>query len=98
MLDKLEAIKDRFEEVSQLLIQPDAMSDMKRFKTLNKEYKDLDKIVVEYKKYLNLLGNIENAKQVIATEKDEEFREMAKEELDELLPQRERWKKPSKKC
>lgn len=89
MLDKLEAIKDRFEEVSQLLIQPDAMSDMKRFKTLNKEYKDLEKIVTEYKKYQNLLGNIENAKQVIATEKDEEFREMAKEELDELLPQRE---------
>ena len=89
MLDKLEAIKERFEEVSQLLIQPDAMSDMKRFKTLNKEYKDLDKIVVVYKQYLNLLGNIENAKQVISTEKDEEFREMAKEELDELLPQRE---------
>ncbi|KAA9331895.1 peptide chain release factor 1 [Adhaeribacter soli] len=89
MLDKLEAIKDRFEEVSQLLIQPDAMADLKRFKTLNKEYKDLEKIVIEYKKYQNLLGNIENAKQVIATEKDEEFREMAKEELDELLPQRE---------
>ena len=89
MLDKLEAIKIRFEEVSQLLIQPDAMEDLKRFKTLNKEYKDLEKIVIEYKNYLNLLGNIENAKQVIATEKDEEFREMAKEELDELLPQRE---------
>lgn len=89
MLDKLEAIKERFEEVSQLLIEPDAMSDLKRFKTLNKEYKDLEKIVVEYKKYQNLLGNIENAKQVIANEKDEEFREMAKEELDELLPQRE---------
>ena len=89
MLDKLEAIKERFEEVSQLLIQPDAMEDLKRFKTLNKEYKDLEKIVIEYKNYLNLLGNIENAKQVIAPEKDEEFREMAKEELDELLPQRE---------
>jgi len=47
MLDKLEAIKERFEEVSQLLIQPDAMEDLKRFKTLNKEYKDLEKIVVE---------------------------------------------------
>ena len=44
MLDKLEAIKERFEEVSQLLIQPDAMEDLKRFKTLNKEYKDLEKI------------------------------------------------------
>ena len=89
MLDKLEAIKDRFEDVSELLIQPDAMSDMKKYKSLNKEFKDLEKIVIEYKKYLNLLGNIENARQVISTEKDEEFREMAKEELDELLPQQE---------
>ena len=89
MLDKLEAINQRFEEVSQLLIQPDVASDMKKFKALNKEYKDLEKIVVEYKKYLNILSNIDNAKQVIATEKDEDFREMAKEELDGLLPQRE---------
>ncbi|WP_299758715.1 peptide chain release factor 1 [uncultured Pontibacter sp.] len=89
MLDKLEAINQRFEEVSQLLIQPDVVSDMKKYKSLNKEYKDLDKIVVEYKKYLNILSNIDNAKQVIATEKDEDFREMAKEELDELLPQRD---------
>ncbi|AKD02760.1 peptide chain release factor 1 [Pontibacter korlensis] len=89
MLDKLEAINQRFEEVSQLLIQPDVASDMKKFKTLNKEYKDLDKIVTEYKKYKNILSNIDNAKQVIATEKDEDFREMAKEELDELIPQRE---------
>jgi peptide chain release factor 1 len=90
MLDKLEAINHRFEEVGQLLTQPDVASDMKKFKALNKEYKDLDKIVVEYKKYLNILSNIDSAKQVIATEKDEDFREMAKEELDELLPQREK--------
>ena len=89
MLDKLEAIKERFEEVSELLQQPESMSDMKKYKSLNKEYKDLEKIVIEYKKYQNLLGNIDNAKQVIATEKDEEFREMAKEELDELYPQLE---------
>lgn len=89
MLDKLEAIKERFEEVSELLQQPESMSDMKKYKSLNKEYKDLEKIVVEYRKYQNLLGNIDNAKQVIATEKDEEFREMAKEELDELYPQLE---------
>lgn len=89
MLDKLEAINQRFEEVSQLLIQPDVASDMKKFKALNKEYKDLDKIVIEYKKFKNILSNIDNAKQVIATEKDEDFREMAKGELDELLPQRE---------
>jgi peptide chain release factor 1 len=89
MLDKLEAIKGRFEEVSLLLQQPESMSDMKKYKSLNKEYKDLEKIVIEYKKYLSLLSNIENARQVISTEKDEEFREMAKEELDELYPQQE---------
>lgn len=89
MLDKLEAIKERFEEVGHQLTQPEAMTDMKRFKMLNKEYKDLDKIVTEYHKFQNLLSNIENARQVIATEKDEEFREMAKEELDELIPQRD---------
>ncbi len=89
MIDKLEAIKQRFEEVSELLIQPDIISDMKRYSSLNKEYKDLDKIVVEYKKYLEILSNIDTSKNVISTEKDPEFREMAKAELDELLPQKE---------
>lgn len=89
MLDKLEAINQRFEEVSQLLTQPDVASDIKKFKSLNKEYKDLDKIVSKYKKYLNILSNIDSAKQVISTEKDEEFRQMAKDELDELIPQRD---------
>ena len=90
MLDKLEAIRQRFNDVSEQLTQPDAMSDMKRFKALNKEYKDLGKIVTEYKAYQQVLSNIENARQVIATEKDQDFREMAKAELDELLPEQER--------
>ncbi|WP_181307358.1 peptide chain release factor 1 [Rufibacter sp. XAAS-G3-1] len=88
MLDKLEAIKQRFEEVNEQLIQPDVASDLKRYKSLNKEFKDLEKIVAEYERYKLLLSNIEHTKAVIATEKDEDFREMAKEELDELLPQR----------
>ena len=90
MLDKLEAIQQRFNDVSEQLTQPEAMSDMKRFKALNKEYKDLGKIVTEYKAYQQVLSNIENAKQVISTEKDQDFREMAKAELDELLPEQER--------
>ncbi len=89
MIDKLEAIRVRFDTVSHELQQPDVLSDLKRYKTLNKEYKDLDKIVVEYRAYQNILSNIEGARQVIATEKDEEFRELAKAELDELLPQQE---------
>ncbi len=89
MLDKLEAIKSRFEEVSHQITLPETMADMKTFAKLNKEYKDLQKIVDKYNEYKLILANIENAKQVIANEKDEDFREMAKLELDELLPKKE---------
>lgn len=84
MLEKLAAIKDRFEEVGQLIVQPDAMSDMKIYSKLNKEYKDLEKIVIVYDDYKNVLDNIESSKEILRTEKDEEFRDMAKMELDEL--------------
>ena len=90
MLDKLEAIRERYDTVNEELMQPDVMSDMKRFKSLNKEYKDLGKIMVEYRAYQQVLSNIDNARQVISTEKDEDFREMAKAELDELLPESDR--------
>jgi peptide chain release factor 1 len=89
MLDQLEAIRERFNEVAQQIVQPEAVSDQKRFMKLSKEYKDLEKIVVQYNAYTQLLQEIDNAKQVIATEKDEDFREMAKGELDELLPRRD---------
>lgn len=89
MIDKLQQIKERFDKVSNLIIQPDIISDMKRYAQLNKEYKDLHKIVVEYEKYKNILSNIQSAKDVLKKEKDEEFREMAKMELDELDPQKE---------
>lgn len=84
MLDKLEAINLRFEEVGQLIVQPEVASDIKEFTKLNKEYKDLEKIVVAYKEYKNVLENIDSSKELLKTEKDEEFRDMAKMELDEL--------------
>lgn len=89
MLDKLEAIKNRWKEVEGLLSSPDAMSDMKRFAQLNKEYRDLTPIVEKYGEYKNLMDNIANAKQILNTEKDEEMREMAKEELGELEEKQE---------
>ncbi|MDI9881638.1 peptide chain release factor 1 [Flectobacillus longus] len=89
MIEQLEAIRERFEEVAQQITQPEIVSDMKKFKTISKEYKDLEKIVNQYKDYQNVLSNIESAKEVIATEKDEEFRDMAKAELEELLPQKD---------
>ncbi|MCB0496153.1 MAG: peptide chain release factor 1 [Cyclobacteriaceae bacterium] len=89
MIDKLEEIKKRFEEVGQLLVQPDVVSDMSNYTKLSKEYKDLEKIVVIYKEYSNILSNIKSAKEVLKTEKDQEFRELAKLELEDLEPQQE---------
>ena len=89
MIEKLAAIKDRWVKVENDLGQPEVMQDMKRFAALNKEYKELGKIVNQYHIYVNILSNIDTNKQIISTEKDEEFREMAKMELDILLEQRD---------
>lgn len=84
ILEKLEGVKSRFEEVSQLIAEPEIVGDMKRFIKLNKEYKDLEPVIIAYKEYKNTLSNIESAKEILASEKDEEMREMAKQELEEL--------------
>ena len=89
MLDKLQALKDRFIEVGQLIIQPDAMSDMSKYTKLNKEYKDLEKIVTLYDDYKLVLDNIDSTKEILEKEKDPDFREMAKAELDELRQKEE---------
>ena len=89
MIDQLESIKERFEEVSQQIMMPEIVSDQKKYTKLSKEYKDLEKIVKQYQIYKKLLNDIDGAKDLLATEKDEDLREMAKAELDELVPQRE---------
>lgn len=86
MIEKLEAIKERFEDVGRMLLDPAAMADMSKYSKLNKEYKELEKIVLKYKEYLNVINNINSAKQVLEKEKDADFREMAKTELEELNP------------
>ena len=84
ILDRLKGVKDRFEDVGRLITEPEIMDDMKRYVRLNKEYKNLEPVIQAYEKYKNLLSNIQNAKDLLASEKDEEFREMVKMELDEL--------------
>ncbi|MFK7953379.1 MAG: peptide chain release factor 1 [Ekhidna sp.] len=86
MIEKLVEIKHRFEEVGQLIVQPDAMSDMKKFGQLSKEYKDLEKIVLVYDQFAEANSNLKNAKELLGTEKDPDFREMAKAEISELEP------------
>ncbi len=84
IFDKLKGVQARFEEVGELITQPDVASDMKKYIKLNKEYKQLEPIVETYNEYLNIISNIDSAKEILADEKDEELKEMAKMELDEL--------------
>jgi peptide chain release factor 1 len=90
MLDRLHIIKQRFDEVSDLIIQPDIISDQKRYIELNKEYKDLRILMDKRTEYLELTSNIEEAEEIIADGSDAEMVEMAKMQLEEAqtrLPQ-----------
>jgi peptide chain release factor 1 len=86
MEEKLEDIKLRFEELGQLLSQPETMTDIKKFSQISKEYKDLEKIVTKFDQLKNAKGHLQQAKDVLSKEKDAELREMAKMEIDELEP------------
>jgi peptide chain release factor 1 len=85
ILERLEGVKHRFVEVGELLTQQDILTDMKKYVKLNKEYKELQPIIEAYERYKLTLTNISSTKELLGTEKDEEMREMAKIELDELI-------------
>jgi peptide chain release factor 1 len=84
ILERLEGVKARFVEVGELLTQQDVLSDMDRYVKLSREYKDLQPIIESYEKYKLALENISSTKELLSSEKDEEMREMAKAELDQL--------------
>ena len=92
MLDRLQYIKQRFDEISDLIIQPDVIMDQKRYVQLNKEYKDLKALVEKREEYIALDENIKEANEIIDDGSDAEMVEMAKMQLDEAkerLPQLE---------
>ena len=92
MLDRLNIFKQRFDEVSDLIIQPDIITDQKRYIKLNKEYKDLKEVVDKRDEYKTVIDNINEAKEIIADGSDTEMVEMAQLELEEAtekLPQLE---------
>jgi peptide chain release factor 1 len=91
MLEKLVELKLRFEEVGQLLMQPETVRDIKKYSQLNKEYKDLEKIVMKFNQFNDAQNHLQQAKEVLQKEKDEELREMAKIEIDELEPKIEKF-------
>jgi len=83
MLDRLQIIKQRFDEISDLIIQPDIIADQKRYIQLNQEYKNLKNLVEKRDEYLRLTNNIAEANEIIQDGSDAEMVEMAKMELDE---------------
>lgn len=84
LLNKLGFIVERRQEVAKLIVDPEVISDQKRYAQLSKEYKDLEEIEEAYNEFKLVLDNIDSSQEILKNEKDEEFREMAKMELDEL--------------
>ncbi|MDE5808307.1 MAG: PCRF domain-containing protein, partial [Muribaculaceae bacterium] len=82
LLDRLDGLDARFEEISTLITDPSVIADQKRYVKLTKEYHDLEKIISAKNRYRSLLSQIEESKEILASEDDEELRAMAKEELE----------------
>lgn len=83
MIEKLNVVKQRFDEVNDLIIQPEVISDQKRYIELNKEYKDLKGLMAQRERYIELTNNIQEAQEIISDGSDPEMTEMAKMQLDE---------------
>ena len=81
MLEKLRALEEKFKELSNLIIQPDIMSDQKKYVKISKEYKDLKEIIDKKTEYENILKNIEEASDIIKNEQDKEMLELANSEM-----------------
>ncbi len=93
LLEKYEAIKHRFEEVQQQITDPAIMNDMKRYVKLNQEYKNLEKLVIVFREYKNMVDNIDSGKEILEQETDKELREMAWEEIEmaeKMIPEKEK--------
>ncbi len=88
MLDKLEAIRAKFEEIGTALTNPEVVSDNKRFSKLSKEYRSLEKIVRAYENYKKILSDLEFNREVLQGD-DEEMRDLAKTETEALQEQKE---------
>ena len=82
LLEKLDGLVARFEEVSTLITDPNVIADQKRYVKLTKEYKDLNDIMKARREYIQCLNGLEEAKQIMTNESDPEMKEMAREEAN----------------
>lgn len=88
IIERLESIRERFAYLEELMADPEVIADVKKYARVNKEYKDLMPLIEAQKSYVQLIGNIDTANEMLA-EEDPEMRTMAQNELDTLLPRRE---------
>ena len=86
ILQRLDGLKLKYEELGQKLTDPEVIADVKQFVQLNKDYKELEPIIETSERFRTALANLAEAKDVLANDKDEEMREMAREEIAELEP------------
>lgn len=91
LIEQLEGIKRRFNDLATQISDPDIIADMKRYVELNKQYKELQPIVKAGEEYKGLIEGIQEAKEILNNERDPELKEMAKMQLDELEPKEEEW-------
>lgn len=96
MLEKLEEIKQQYEEIEQKMSDPEVINDRKRFIKLNKDYKELQPIIDAYQEYKEVLSNIDSAREIIDNESDDELVKMAKEELQEYTSRKEKFEEDIK--
>ena len=98
MLERLQYVKQRFDEISDLIIQPDVIADQKRYVQLNQEYKGLKDLMEKRDEYVTLDANIKEANEIIADGSDAEMVEMAKMQLTKLKIVYQNWKKKLNLC
>ena len=92
LIEKLDGLKEKYAEISRQISDPETMADMKRYVQLNKDYKELEPIIAAGEKYTKMVSDLAGAKDIRMNEKDEDLREMAREEatqLEEELPKME---------
>ncbi len=90
ILEKLKGVQEKYNEIEKQLSDPQIISDQKKFVQLNREYHNLQPLINAYNKYLSILDQLQSAKEVLREESDEEMKQMAKEEIDELEQQKEK--------
>jgi peptide chain release factor 1 len=91
MFDQIENLRGKYIEIGKALSDPATMSDMKRYTQLDKEYRELENLVAVYDRYKMVLANIDNNKNILNTEKDEDFRDMAKVDLIHQEEEKEKY-------